>query len=349
MKKKIAALVCGVLLVAGGGLYATGTVDEWQAKRSLDDACDGIVSLASARTLLGERGVRARQLPLEGDVPSETLTNCRVRSADRFPGFRLRVSKGERNLWILREIRHYLLQASSASSAPIGEGWPGVVTEGGDLLTHVTLALSCGDGRAEYLWVQGEGYAVMSPGFREEDRRLALSRIVTAAAKEAGRKWGCDVPAGTPPAEWVPSANYADPVGLAAASGTCSGAGAVAEVAAQAGLRRVLEAPTSPDTPVEDCFLLNESGEKVLRFSSFFGAFTDTYRVGGLQRSQPEGSDDGLRWKSSECRSGHEGLHVLATLEAESGEAGPELQEALLTALAADAAERKNCTVTSAP
>ncbi|MGD9482252.1 hypothetical protein WDH52_03165 [Streptomyces sp. TRM70308] len=347
-KGKIALVAAFLLAAAGGSLYGTGTLDQWQAARSLDSACGGVVSLADVQRLLGDEGIRGEEESSEnyGVTP---LVHCDIEWGENLPGMELRISKGEEDFATLHGIRHDTLRIPVATSAPIGSDWRGVVTNDLNDFTSATVLLECG-AAAEYLWVQGWAYAFKPPGFQKEEKRVALARVVASAAKVAAEKWDCAAPPDELPVSGPPTPNGAEPVGLADASGTCAGIAEVAKEAREAGVHRVLESRADSVAPVEDCFLLNDDGEKVYRFTSLYDGLAATYRTYEGVGEESGATDEGLlRWVGSRCASAPDGLHVLAVLDSVLDEESVGFQQSALRALATVSAERKGCAVTSAP
>lgn len=344
-RRLLVASVSALLLLSGSVLYGTGTIDLWQAERSLEQTCGGLPPLAEVQQLLGEKGIRGRPLEPEEYPGLTPLVSCRLAWSGKLPGVELRISKGEINPAVLRDMRHDSLGLPDATSAPFGEGWRGVVTNDLGDFASATVLLNCGAG-ARDIWVHGWAYAFGSPGFEEKEYRVQLSRVVGSTAASAAEKWDCEPPPSSLPGDAVPTPNGADPVEVVDASGTCAGMAHLADLAEEFGIKKVLETDADSVAPVEDCFLLNSDGEKIYRFTSLYDGLASTYRiVDGIAESSGVADRGVPRWLSSTCPSGVDGFHWLTAVEPEYGNGEMKFQQAALEELAAKSAERKDCAI----
>ncbi|MFD7643432.1 hypothetical protein ACFV4P_22570 [Kitasatospora sp. NPDC059795] len=330
-----------VLLVVGvpSGWYFGGGYDRWQDGRSLQGLCGGTLDTAEVKDLLDGAG-RLRGYEIS---PVGWLANCGLTTPDRYGSLLVDVAwdtpRAYDALFKLRRTR--VVRAEGVPVVPVGAGWAGVMSAGGDGREHLVLALACtGKEAGRQLVVSLTADPTRDPDgpkddFASAEQRARLGRIGARTAQRANDIWGCGAQLGGK-IEQVPGRADIVTAQPGKATGTCAG------VAGQ-----VRESPADGTAPIEDCAVLMPDDPKTvgLRLSAYYPPFDLQAKDGvGLARGSNEpGVDGSLSWATAKCPGGT-AVYLGNRLEPTTASARD-----ALAAFARHSAERHGCSAPALP
>ncbi|MGW8379766.1 hypothetical protein [Streptomyces sp. ODS28] len=348
------------LLIGGAGLLVLCAVAAYvfafpsdQQKKELEALCGGLAETRHLDSVLETDEVRAGHPENEGGDSGE-LEECEARGPDQRRG-RVTFQIGDETDAgaLLREIGHRDISVPSTTSAPLGGGWPGMVTLQGDRRAHATVLLPCEEDHPEGRVAVNVTADVRGADFSEgRVQTAALARTASGTAEKVAREKGC----GNTPEERTgviaQTPSWTEGIAATRASRSCR---AVRDVAAEAkkwGITQVAETRSDRDTPVEECLLLDSRGRTVYRLTALHDVFADAFRGASLLRevSGPAGRDEregGWAWGSAKCAEGApRSLYAVSNLH-ETDRAffatSPEFETRLVNAFAKRSAERRDC------
>ncbi|MBW1597451.1 hypothetical protein [Streptomyces sp. JJ38] len=352
----VAAVFISGVMVALWVLFGSDWLDDRRTDQSFADNCKDVASSGDVKYFISGKGTRANDTLYRAGPAgphSEVLVSCRISRPEGPGAVDIRASRGNADQQVLRATGHDSLYLRVNTSAPMGNGWPGVVTVTGTTSAHGTLVLTCGDDRG-HLTVDVMAHVSNADFLRQEESRIALARTSARVAQAAAERWGCEAPSGSPLPEAVPQTPaHADQRSVSEAGGTCRALAEAASVALDAGVTQVRETTSDATAPIEECYLLDRDGEKAFRLSALYGSFAKTYTISGFRRPSADASgrseDGSLHWRRATCPSPvGPALYLLSEVvndDYESQEAAPAVRQELVDAFAAEAVERRGCTL----
>ncbi|WP_030894447.1 hypothetical protein [Streptomyces sp. NRRL F-5053] len=302
LKYVLLALALTLLVLAGVG-WSTGMFDDWQDKRSLGDACEGVLAEEAIPQALGSgrafAGDASKRLHTEG-----TMTNCIVLGSDEVEPA-LRVDLRWEAQASKEDLPDYWSETtlSMGSVAPMGNELPGALSSTNGNF-HATLALSCpheAEGHESLLITVG-----LARDARHDDPevRTDLRRFTVGTAANAARKFGCRQP-GSLPSGTVAAGPLHHSVSLAKTQGSCAAVRGFADEAHDAGLRRAFETPADRHAPLMDCFLGTREGKPALRLSTTLGPYTKGYmatrKTSLIRNGAGVDEEDPYAWATAAC------------------------------------------------
>ncbi|KAF0650754.1 MULTISPECIES: hypothetical protein [Streptomyces] len=368
---KAAVAVLALVLVAAGVIGWGGFYERWQTRRLVERACDGVLPVDQVLALLGEGDLtRGRLDDKDGgdrvgalDDPKTGLrVQCTVlREVERNAGKPVR--DGSVTVTVSgvptpnREDRREGLYPGTRSDlppAPLGQGWNGVVSTGADR-AYTAVLLDC-RGRASDLLVTA-AVEVEDRSLDNPRHRLAFSRIATATATEAARRYACDTPLGRPLTTAPPlSVSKDEYVAPAQARGTCAGVPARDQRVA-----RAWEATGGP-APLEECHLGDSEGHPSYVLEAGYGPYAEEAKYWAFERrgEKAPGARAGELltagyWTSTTCDGGQQAFFTVvpagggAYRPAEQPADDVAYERAALKAFAERSAKAHGCPAPPAP
>ncbi|MCC3774960.1 hypothetical protein [Streptomyces sp. UNOB3_S3] len=342
-------------LIAVGCFFALGGYTRWQDARSLDRACGGILPKGDIESLMGSDR-------LYGGTPliprTKSLQSCSITSRGHTRG-----TTGVSIDWRGEEGGAFLnigqsgLVGDYTSTAPIGNGWSGVMTWSKPI-GYASVIAEC-RGANKDLMVSVSSYpAQREDAFNTPQGFGDLARVATKTMERAAKKWGCDANMGRPVTSVTPPSAYKhDRIPVDQARGTCRPVAGTKLDTKGSGPAKAIETPTD-NALIEDCYLLDGKGRALYHLSAYYGPYALELREsrGALLRS-PAGSnrDTGSAWARSECRNFFGTARFTVTLERDAlgsdtgRQPDPDLPAKLLTSFAKNAAERHGCSNVALP
>ncbi|UKY47800.1 hypothetical protein [Streptomyces inhibens] len=345
--------ILGCVGVTAGALCYGGVYDNWRDDQAMSRACDGVLPQGEIKQLLGSEHLREDARPKSAE---ELLTSCRLRvSDDKDPYGTISVTVG----WsggasdLLLHLDRQVTYSGTSMLSPIGNGWRGVLNATTPANPKATVVLSCDNKKNDSLVVQADAFSVDSYGMSKPDQQARFARFTTGTAKAAAAKWGCKTALGRKVRNLpmpLPT-RRAEPLPARQAKGTCAGL---------APDTPVVETGTSPDAPVEDCFVNkrrdelarpgNDHGSRQYRLAAYYGPFVNaalTETSNSDRINGPSGSSDGVRWITVDCPT-RQGGTALFTIESIADvKRSPSLnikhERAALKAFATKSAARHGC------
>ncbi|WP_405687752.1 hypothetical protein [Streptomyces sp. NBC_00057] len=334
MRRKLmtgASAVVALALIGAGVFYATGGYDDWQADRSLDRACDGLLDTSELKALLG-----ADRLHSKGADPA----HCSVSDpGDGHASLRVEITRGAAPARLLGTLRRDSPHIGGTLMSPVGNGRPAILKTSAQMAA-ASGALACGPGESDSLTVvmtavrDGSGTALDQP-----DQRARLARALAGTLDRTAEQWHCaSGPAGSGRITTVPDDTTRTLKTAGRTTGTCKG------IASSA-----YEAAADGPAPVEDCVLADASGTRLFQLSAYYGPYVKAARletVRGKRFLTEAGGTDGVYWTTSACKDGAALFSVETLFDEEKKDfrpADPKLQRAALKTFAENSAKRHGC------
>ncbi|MFI9261370.1 hypothetical protein ACIGT4_27230 [Streptomyces sioyaensis] len=343
-RKRLLIVTVALLLVAVPGVfYFSGAYDHWQDGRSLADTCRGSVDTSEIKELLGTDRLRGHDIAEdEGANPrAGRLHKCSVGVPDGGSWVSVALDWNPDAAGSLHDFGGFTPYGDVGMAIPFGHGWQGVMdqvpmTDGLVAMVNVPCANHHSDPRHSSLIVTVQGNAMRST--ERAVQRARFARTTVRTAQNAAKAWGCEAQTGTA-VDRVP-VNTADAeVKPGAASGTC------------AGIRTtVRESATDPKAPIENCYLLPDTGSSHYRLSAFYGPFVQALPAqagygGEFDPEKPSGHKETTFWASAECPSGGPALYIATRIPDEDRFLQPDgrLAKEALKEFATRSAKRHGC------
>ncbi|MEU0846140.1 hypothetical protein ABZ370_42800 [Streptomyces sp. NPDC005962] len=346
-------LVC--LLLVGGVLYATGTLQSWRDDRELSRACEGSLAGQQVRDALGSDDVGARDTSADGPG---VLASCRAEVTGGGSGLSIQVYRGSRSEGAMAYLGRRGLASYSSPVSPLGT-WPGVLLNDPEM-PRASLWLRCRGDKDKSLLVTARLNRDSGGKAWSGDKRRDFAAAVTATSKKAADAFGCADPEGGS------LTGLADdprdrPVPISKATGTCAALRPHSSAAARAGLDHVWTTRSVGSAPVEDCVLATSDDPQVPGYwiSAYYGPYAESFatevaasRVRGERGQEKDGH---LTWATAECPgTDQRALYVLRGIIADTGTTtrpgevpvrhdSAALRADLLTAFARQSSERHHC------
>ncbi|WP_030894452.1 hypothetical protein [Streptomyces sp. NRRL F-5053] len=348
------ALASALAVLAGVG-WSTGMFDDWRDKRSLGDACEGVLAEeALPETLGSEHAFAGDSHPaLEG-----ALTRCVVRGSEEATpalrvdlrwagdGHRDALPEGYTDTW-----------AASGAAAPMEHERPGVVSGSGREL-HATMALAC----PAHKDTKGHDALLLTGRLTRSDARTDdaqlradLARFISGSASKAADKYGCRGPERARAGQ-VAEDPLDHPVPVQAAKGSCAAARDLRRQAADTGLTLALETPADPHAPLADCFLATDDNKPGVRLSFISGAYAPSYaKADSLSKirgaSGIDEEENSYAWATAVCPGSSErslfttwSVQDSHTKNSAATDPPPDFLHDALTAFAKRTAQDRGCT-----
>ncbi|WP_310726893.1 hypothetical protein [Streptomyces sp. N2A] len=346
MKRK-RLLVFGVIalvLAAPCVFYFSGAYDRWQDERSLADICRGSVDTSEVKELLGVDRLRGHDVEVEGGANPHAgqLRKCSVGDPEGRAWLSAAMDWSSDAAGALHDFGGFEPYGDAGMAIPLGRGWEGVMDEGrsgDDLVAMVNMPCTNHrrDPQRSSLIVTVKGQAVHS--IEENAQRVRFARTTVKTAENAARAWGCEAHPGGP-IDRVSNNTAHTKVPQGEARGTCAGI-----------TTAVRESATDPRAPIENCYLLSDSGKSHYRVSSFYGPFVQALAAQSgyedeLDPGKPAGRKGSSTWATAECPSGGKALYIVTGLPDEEDRFAPDgqLELSALKTFATRSAERHGCT-----
>ncbi|MEU8549633.1 hypothetical protein AB0C81_22030 [Streptomyces roseoverticillatus] len=266
--------VC-LLFVAGGAFYFSGGYESWRDERSLNAACEGLLSKEDARSVSGGSRVYARQdhqfdYLFSGD--HAPIANCVLKDRDARSILAVDIHWGSKAQTATRTLQFQLQQNTRTGAVPIGAGWPGSIASDDDHPFGI-VELTCRNKQNESLLVTSQVLYLKA----DDENRAGLARFTASTAKNAAEKLGCDAAVGRTTSSVAP-----DParnrVPLDKVTGTCAPVVALGEAVRRAGATSVGDAPSDPHTLAEGCYLNDARGRQLYRMTASYGSLAENVR-----------------------------------------------------------------------
>ncbi|MGW9433500.1 hypothetical protein ACWHA1_36985 [Streptomyces decoyicus] len=336
----IIASCVAVLAVVAGGLYFTGTYDDWQEERALSRACAGAVPQEELKEFLGVTG------RLTSDQAWEATTRddrrCVIYAPDEtghnsLASLKVTVGQGRSSEQLLTDLGRNESYSATSFVSPIGHGWRGVLSNSATTDDRVTVVIPCDAKARDDLVVNLQAMPRKSTsGSREQRARFA--RIATQTSAKAAEQAGCKPPSGRPVTR-VPDAPSEGATPAGKATGTCAGINAPAR-----------ETTADPHAPIEDCLVLDKDGDASFRLAAYYGPFVQNGRadlaIRGDEFTGPAGGTDGLYWTTTACpKEGGPAFYTAETLRASEGftKPSPAVERSALAHFAERSARAHGC------
>ncbi|MFI0774471.1 hypothetical protein [Streptomyces sp. NPDC021212] len=351
-------LVC--LLLVGGVLYATGTLQSWRDDRELTRACEGSLAAQQVRDALGSDDVGARDTP--GDGPG-VLASCRAEVTGSRSGLSIQVYRGSRSEDAMAFLDRRGLASYSSPVSPLGT-WPGVLLNDPEM-PRASLWLRCRGGKDKSLLVTARLNRDSDGPTLPDDKRRDFAAAVTATSKKAAGAFGCADPEGGSLTGLADNPRDR-PVPISKATGTCAALRPHSRAAARAGLDHVWTTRSGGSAPVEDCVLTTSDDPQVPGYwiSAYYGPYAESFATevaaSRVQGERGQEKDGYLTWATAECPgTDQRALYVLHGITSDSGTTRPgevpvrndsaTLRADLLKAFARQSAEQHHCGDLKAP
>ncbi|WP_424891678.1 hypothetical protein [Streptomyces sp. XH2] len=349
----ISAALVGLLLVAGGAFYFSGSYENWRDERSLSAACKGLLSKEDTRSVLGGRQAYAQQdhqfdYLFSKDGNNGRIADCVLKGRKAHSVVAVDVRWSSKTRAPLKTLASELQQNPRTGTVPMGSGWPGSIASDDDQLFGI-VELTCRNKPDESLLVSSRVLYLDA----DDESRAGLARFTTVAAKNAAERVGCDAAVGKDIGNVAPAPDR-NPVQIGKATGTCAPVIALGAGAEQAGAVSAADAPSDPHAPAEDCSLTDAHGNQLYQLTASYGSLAENMRRGSREFEATDESgfnEEGHRgYGSAQCATS--GKRSFYTLKAVSRGAGkgltvkapdPHFERAALKAFAEQSAKTHGC------
>ncbi|GFE17928.1 hypothetical protein Sgleb_59750 [Streptomyces glebosus] len=343
-KRLLITIVVLLMVAAPGAFYFSGSYDRWQDGRSLADTCRGSVDTSEIKELLGGDRLRGHDIE-EGEGVSPRagrLHKCSVGIPDGGSWVSVALDWNPDAAGPLHDFGGFTPYGDVGMAIPFGHGWQGVMDQipmTNDLvaMVNVPCANRGSDARHSSLIVTVQGNAMRS--MEEAVQRARFARTSVKTAQNAAKAWGCEAQTGSA-IDRVPVNTAHAEVKPGAAKGTCTGISTT-----------VRESATDPKAPIENCYLLPDSGSSHYRLSAFYGPFVQALPAQAgygdeFDPEQPSGHKGSAFWASAECSSGGPALYIATSVPDGDRILSPDgrLAKTALREFATRSAKRHGCT-----
>ncbi|MER7410974.1 hypothetical protein [Streptomyces cacaoi] len=352
-------LGCVVVVVAASALAVAQL-----RKRDFQAICGGAVQENSLRYAIGDGGIKASDVDeLDSELPFGRLSECRASAEDDSTGLTVAVGNLESSSMMSELSGHRDLTGLSGTSAPLGGGWPGVLTVKNKDIAYATVVLKCGRSaphegilvNVKQMLVEGEG------NFSSDKRkRLKLAQSGAAIASDVSKKWECGSQLGGEVDRAPDDVAVNKPLPLSQATGTCRAMRPLAATAKKWGIARAASTGSDSRAPAQDCVLSNSKGDRVYRLSALYGPLEAGFRKSSSSLFQVSGKagrkekTPGWAWAGAKCPDGSDAALFTASSIEHSKEnkrliVGAEFETKMLGAFARDLGGRRGCDDPSLP
>ncbi|GAA1929713.1 hypothetical protein [Streptantibioticus ferralitis] len=353
----ISAVVIIVLIAAGGVFYLGGGYGQWADRRSLSNACHGVLPYSELRSTMTVDRIQATDgLHVYSDDGQGRLAACAVDGPDGNPRMYVNVHWGSEATKAPAYLHHENVAAQAAQAVPVGQGWQGSVVFGDP--AQAAVLLGCSNKATQSLMVSVEMGNTSGTPFDSPGKRAQFAQTTTDIAARAAKTFGCTAKLGDTVSN-IAAAPQNSPRSVAQAQGTCEAAVSHATQAQRLGMTAVFEAPNDPNTPVEDCFLNDSSGSTLYRLTALYGPFAHYLgdSAGYSTMGRPSGSwnTGGWAWGSAQCPGDlSQASYTLAAAQKATGgflvnKPDPSFEDSLLHDFATASAKRHGCTKPDLP
>ncbi|MCL6296929.1 hypothetical protein [Streptomyces kronopolitis] len=341
-KRWLIIAVAVLAVVASGVFYFSGAYDRWRDNRTFADTCRGSVDTSEVKELLGADRVRGHDVEVQPGINPRAgrLHKCAVSDPEGAAWLSVALDWGSDAAGALHDFGGFSPYEDGGMAVPLGHGWEGVMAEGGVGSDRVAMVnMPCSNRRSDpersSLVVTVQSAGTQQKGGAAQRDRFARTAVETAG--NAAKAWGCTArPGGAIESLPEPGSTTARE-GMA--QGTCQGIKAA-----------VRESATASKAPIENCYLLSDSGTAQYRVSAFYGPFAHAVpaQIGYgdvFDSSKPAGRKGSGVWASAGCPSGGRALYIVTALPDTDDHFDPDghLANAALKTFATHSAERHGC------
>lgn len=286
-----------VLGIAAQVLYSTGVYDSWRNGRTLDRACDGTLAQGGLQAALHSSSLRAGQVDASGYV-----TACRVENQESGArGGSLEVKLRWSTVAPPSDTLVWYSEDSTGirdRTAPLGNGWPGVVRH--DETSQVMVTLDCQNQKSKALVAYGDLY-----GSDSGSALTGLGRVTTETARKAAAAHGCEVKAGKQLTRVSAPGGTDTAVPLKQTQGSCSALRDLAATATDSGTPSALETPSDARAPQVNCYLVTGAKKPGYGLYAYYGAAAKDFLTSqGSSLKEGYGAtheDKNYAWATATC------------------------------------------------